>query len=244
LKGRSLLLIGLLLKAASPTPQAEPLFADHDKLVVYPRPADYSLSPQGTAHLSVCYNWSCATTRRLDISAKELAEARSYMDVCAGNDRHEQLQRLRIGVWRMGLLAQRHIPVLVNDREVNDRDAGLEGRQDCVDNATNTTTYLSLLVDLGALPGWTVDEPQVRDLFTKDVHWTATVIQHSTGDRWAVDSWFRPNGNLPFVSPIADWIAARKPWEPPLDLDNPYPRRLDQLCHSRQAFTKKTPKPR
>jgi hypothetical protein len=152
------------------------------------------------------------------------------MDTCTGDALFEQLQRLRIGVWRMEALVQQYIPVLANDLAVNDQDYALEGRTDCIDNATNTTAFLSILSDLGALQGWRVGESSVRDRFTKDVHWTATVMDEKSGRKWAVDSWVRPHGHLPFVSPLSDWAAGRKPWELPLSELNPYPRSINGIC--------------
>lgn len=205
-----------------------------DALVVSPRPPDYALTAEG-ARISICYNWSCAKIAPLDVAAAELETVLVHMGRCAGNDIHGRLQRLRVGVWQMEVLAERHLPVLANDLAINDGDAELEGRTDCVDNASNTATFLSLLLDLGALPGWSMGLPQVRDRFSKDVHWTATVVDESSGERWAVDSWLRPNGNLPFVSPVRDWIAGRAPWRPPLAAWNPYPRTFAELCPSAAA---------
>lgn len=203
---------------------------DLDLLVVSPRPPDYALAKDGGARVTVCYNWSCAEARPLHFTAGDLETVVTRMGHCQGESLDARLQRLRIGIWQMEVLAQRYLPVLGNDLALNDRDADREGRTDCIDNATNTTTFLSLLHDLDALPEWHVGTPVTRDRFTKDVHWTATVIDRETGERWAVDSWFRPHGHLPFVSPLSDWVRARKPWDPPLDRFNPYPRLADELC--------------
>ncbi len=183
--------------------------------VVAPLPANYQLTADGSASLSICYNWSCAKVERLQFTASELAEVATQMRACPGDGLYERLQRLRIGIWRMELLAKHYVPVLGNDLAVNDQDSELEGRTDCVDNATNTSTYLAILRDLGAMPGWKVGKPRVRDGLTIDVHWTATVIDEASGDQWAVDSWFRPQGHLPFVSPVSDWARGHKPWESP-----------------------------
>jgi len=222
-------LIGLIVAVSSSNGMAADRTMDTEPLITSPPTADYALTETG-ATLSVCYDWSCANRKQVTFDATELARVRAAMDLCRNDGLHNRLQRARIGVWQMEVLAQQRIPVLANDRGLNDRDAEVAGRTDCVDNAANTTSYLKVLAELGALPGWTVGAPEVRDLFTKDIHWTATLIDADSGHRWAVDSWFRPNGHLPFVSPISDWSAAHKPWEAPLDRDNPYPRTVAELC--------------
>lgn len=208
------------------------MLSEQGNLIVSPRAPDFKLLASGGMELSVCYNWSCKSVKRIQFSKSDLEGVRRSMDICKADHLHERLQRVRIGVWRMEVLAQQRIPVIANDLEVNDLDAELEGRMDCIDNASNTTNYLSTLSVLGMLPGWTVGKPQARDMLTKDVHWTAILTDEGSSERWAVDSWFRPNGNLPFVSPVADWVLSRKPWEAPLDRENHYPRRVERLCDS------------
>ncbi|WP_295587408.1 hypothetical protein [uncultured Lamprocystis sp.] len=89
---------------------------------------------------------------------------------------------------------------------------------DCVDNASNTTTYLHILRDIRELAGWTVSSPKVRSLFDLTaVHWTAVIIDTESGLPWSVDSWFRPNGHLPMVMPLSNWIDKEKAWEPPFE---------------------------
>ena len=97
-------------------------------------------------------------------------------------------------------------------------------------NASNTMTYMHVLRDLGLLQGWSIAEPRVRDRFSINVHWTAVVVDGHDPQPWAVDAWFRPNGHLPFVIPLEDWVSGRIAWEAPFDAWNPYPRYSNQLC--------------
>ena len=201
------------------------------RTIVRPLPPDYEFNPDGSVNLRVCYNWSCANTKDLVFSREDLSIATREMMRCSGGVLHERLQRIRIGVWQMENLARKYLPVLANDRAVNDQDRDSEGRTDCVDNASNTTTFLQILKDLSALDGWTVANPRVRDRFNLwQVHWTAAVIDDRTGDHWAVDSWFRPHGHLPFVMPLSGWLEGRQGWKAPFDKSNPYPRYVSELC--------------
>ncbi|NEV64113.1 hypothetical protein [Thiorhodococcus minor] len=224
------LIIASAILTSAPVSSAGTLKAIDAPLVVAPLVPDYEITDQGGVSLSICYNWSCAETARVEITPVETARALRQVRACRGASIRERLQRVRIGIWQMELLTRKYVPVLANDLGINDKDAGLEGRTDCVDNATNTSTFLAILKDLGAWDDWQLGEPVARDKFTVDVHWTATLIDASTGDTWAIDSWFRPHGHLPFVSPIRDWKAGRKPWLPPLDKLNLYPRSVGTLC--------------
>jgi hypothetical protein len=225
----TLLLVGVLAFPISPLPAQED-FASIS--ISRPLAPEYRIHADGTVTQRLCYNWSCGSQELLTLSTADMTEVARQMAVCSGTGLHDRLQRLRIGIWRMEVLAQKYQPLLAGDEAINTLDRGRKGRMDCIDNASNTTNSLHILHDLGLLPGWSVSEPEVRDLFSMSVHWTAVVVDRASSGVWAVDSWFRRNGQLPFVLPLADWVSDRTPWQPPLDALNPYPRYSSQLCGS------------
>ena len=196
-----------------------------------PLPSDYRINKDGSIRLRVCYNWTCAAREYLTFSAADIANVRSYLTQYTGDSFHDRVQRLRVGIWQLQLVAQKYLPQLANDREINEFDRDVEGRLDCVDSSTNTTTYLRILQDLGQLPGFSVTKPEVRNLLDfHAVHWTAVVTDKNDGKPWSVDSWFRPHGHLPFVMPLADWKKDKKAWDPPHNKANPYPVSIQELC--------------
>jgi len=164
------------------------------------------------------------TPHDMDVSKKRMA-------TCSGTTLNDRLQRVRIGIWQMELLAQKYQPLLANDRAINDFEASVQGRMDCVDNSSNTTTYLHVLNDIGELDGWTVSSPRVRNRFdVSAVHWTAVLRDTASERLWSVDSWYRPNGHLPMVLPLQDWFDEQKGWEPPFEVMNATPRSIYELC--------------
>ena len=89
--------------------------------------------------------------------------------------------------------------------------AGQPGQLDCVSESKNTSTYLQLMFDDGLLRWHVVEERQVRHLLIFDTHWTAVITDRSNGVRFAVDSWFRDNGQPPDIQRLSDWLSGRKP---------------------------------
>ena len=239
--------VGLAFAAAisaAPSIADRPAVEDNDvQPITGPLPANYRFNRNGSITLRVCFNWSCAEQQFVTFSADELHGVTDSLAQCNGQSLHDRIQRLRVGIWQMQLVAQRHLPQLANDREINEFDKGLEGRLDCVDRSANTNTYLEILRDLKQLPGWTVGDPQVRNLLDfHGVHWTAVVVDQASGKPWSVDSWFRPHGHLPFMMPLADWKRDKKAWDPPYDTENPYPLSIQELCPAiRQAAEDDTP---
>ncbi len=198
-----------------------------------PLPPEYVAGPDGSVKLRICFNWSCARTENITFTPDDIAILKRRMRTCSGESLHDRLQRIRIGIWQMESLAQKYQPLLANDRAINDFDAPVPGRMDCIDNSSNTTTYLSILRHIGELDGWSVSLPKVRKLFdVTAVHWTAVILDKETGISWSVDSWYRPNGHLPMVMPLRSWIAEKRAWEPPFERLNATPRSVRALCNT------------
>jgi hypothetical protein len=195
-----------------------------------PLPPDYRIHADGSVTQRICFNWSCASRERLTFTSADMLEVARQMALCPASGFHTRVQQLRIGIWQMEKLAQKYQPLLANDAAINDADGERRGRMDCVDNATNTTSYLQVLHELGLLPGWKIAAHQIRDRFSLQVHWTAVVVDSRGAGTWSVDAWFRPNGHLPYVMPVAAWKSGRIAWVPPFAALNPTPRYSNQLC--------------
>jgi hypothetical protein len=77
---------------------------------------------------------------------------------------------------------------------------------DCVDTTANTTSLLVALDRLGLLRFHTVSTPISR-LLAGGPHFTATMQDKKTGQRWTVDPWTHDNGELPDVWKVERWTA-------------------------------------
>ena len=166
----------------------------------------------------------------MTFTAEDMELVKKRMATCQGTTLHDRLQRVRIGIWQMEFLAEKYQPLLVNDLPMNELEEDAEGRTDCIDNSSNTTTYLHILQDIGELPGWTVTSPDVRNRILITVHWTAVIVDKDSGLSWSVDSWFRPNGHLPMLMPLQDWFEEKVAWQPPFEKINATPSSINGLC--------------
>jgi hypothetical protein len=87
-----------------------------------------------------------------------------------------------------------------------------ERQMDCIDESTNTWSYLLMFRRYGLM-----HRHEVADVATRGwvifgwPHTTAVIRETATGARWAVDSWFFDNGEPPVVLPLEVW---RRGWEP------------------------------
>lgn len=96
------------------------------------------------------------------------------------------------------------------DLAKNAAGAGQPGQLDCISESKNTTTYLKLLSNHGLIRLHAVEDRELRHPWILDVHWSAVIRDRSTGMRYAVDSWFLDNGQLPFIQPLDEWLAGRR----------------------------------
>ncbi|MFA5592883.1 MAG: hypothetical protein WC989_06190 [Micavibrio sp.] len=99
------------------------------------------------------------------------------------------------------------------DRAEADRVRTGPYQQDCIDETVNTNNYLTFLQEGGLLRFHEPAEPAHRGYFLDGAwpHNTAVVREKEGGALWAVDSYYRGNGEEPYIVPRADWLAGWKP---------------------------------
>ena len=153
-----------------------------------------------------CYDFGCKSWMELHYGDEQWRTIRAIMQ--RGNiDAGAEKQAIRRAVAAMerfsGAIAGTDL-----DKAGNYPGSDLPGQMDCIDESTNTFQYLSALDELGLLKYHRVDIKQRRMVWFI-THWTATISELDGGRRFAVDSWYRDNGELPYIQPIEDWQRKR-----------------------------------
>jgi hypothetical protein len=85
---------------------------------------------------------------------------------------------------------------------------------DCVDESTNTTTFMDMMAQKGLIRFHTVQPPTMRLPIIHAGRWphqTAVLRETATGELYAVDSWFRDNGAPSDVISLKEWKDGWKP---------------------------------
>ena len=85
---------------------------------------------------------------------------------------------------------------------------------DCVDESTNTTSYLALLESEGLLRFHQVNGPTMRVPIIHAGRWphqTAVITDTTTSTPYAVDSWFQDNGSDADIIDLKTWKDGWKP---------------------------------
>jgi hypothetical protein len=154
-----------------------------------------------------CTDYHCDTGKMVSLTPGQWQSIRNLFS--ADSSPAEERENIRYAI----ALLENMVGAITGtwrDLAGNFAGAGQPGQLDCISESKNTSTYLQLMFDDGLLKWHEVEERQVRHPFIFNTHWTAVIADRSNGERFAVDSWFRDNGQPPHIQPLADWLKGRK----------------------------------
>ena len=169
--------------------------------------ANQAVPPTATK-VFVCHGFGCVRRTPVTISPRNL---RTFKTILARGRASPAAERKAIGeaiAWMEKAVA----PTVGSANDVAGldlRNAGVLGQMDCIDESTNTTSYLLLAEKRGFLTHHTVVRPVARGFFLdgRYPHATAVVNETETGKPYAIDSWPHANGERPDIMPLDEWFA-------------------------------------
>ncbi len=164
--------------------------------------------PTQAVEVSVCYNYGCAVSAKVDFGHDDLAQLDQLFDEIDNAAVERGSIQLAIGL--MNRVAGMQTPIH-NDKGGNYNDDGVEGRMDCIDHSQTTTAYLKMIEGRGLLHFHRVLEPVRRAPLLVDDHWSARIQDTATEAQYVVDSWFFDNGEPAAIFPLRDWLKGAEP---------------------------------
>jgi hypothetical protein len=159
---------------------------------------------------SICFDHSCTTVVGVSLTPQEWRHATQPLQPPAQSAAGER-SAIACAIARFEEIVGRHTGTS-DDRGRNLRGFGQPGQLDCIDESTNTTTYLRLLERNGLLQHHVVVDRVTRfGLSAGMPHTTAVIQERATGARFAVDSWFFDNGEPAYIVDLAAWSSGEDP---------------------------------
>ena len=153
---------------------------------------------------SVCHGYDCTYRTKVTLSSKEESRIRNLLQK-AGRSASDERKTLQTAV---AIFEERGTATIgVRDKpKMQFGKARIKGQMDCVDESINTDSFLRYLQSRGWLKHHTVVRRTTRGSFIdgRYPHWTA-VIKDTSGQSWAVDSWYEAGGGLPDIMPLQEW---------------------------------------
>lgn len=201
-------LIGMaLLAATAPTLMAYEAMLDHD-------PVPIQIDDPSPDRFSVCFEHSCTQIRHLALTPAQWAKVRNEFSPPSSSAEEERARIAKVIAY-LEIEVGQQIGTL-DDVGGSFQGFGAKGNQlDCVDESTNSTTYLRMMEADGLLRFHQVSSRASRARSGFFIigwpHFTAVITENASGEKWAVDSWFRDNGNPPEVVPLTLWKTG---WSP------------------------------
>jgi len=155
--------------------------------------------------LNICYNYGCQAQQEISFDDGLF---NTLTDVLAtATDAKSERHAISAVVAHMYVAAGKQTPIW-RDRGGDSNDDG-DGSMDCIDHATNTTTFLKLLELRGLLRYHDVGEPVRRGIFFE--HWAAQLRERGASGVHTVDSWFYEFGMPAVVMSLKDWQGGLRP---------------------------------
>jgi hypothetical protein len=170
--------------------------------------------PQGN-HVTVCHAYTCRIQTPYTFSQGQIAEIAALMSRTKRADTpYEERRAVAYAI--------AYIDVHVGEKLGIHDKAGMQftasgdpTQMDCVDVATNTTSYLLVLQANGLLKHHTVEGTMSKENLAKGIvklnpvaywpHWSAILKEKESGQKYAVDRWPFDQGENPAVVKVEDW---------------------------------------
>lgn len=172
----------------------------------------YNDAPASPASFVQCHGYSCTSKSPTSFTDTEWKDVRH---VFKNPPKNAEEERSKIG--QAIALMERQIGAKTGTSEdVGEAVARKTSRLqlDCIDETINTTHYIGFLQKDGLLRFHEVTEPTHRGYIVDGTwpHNTAVMREVGNGHLWAVDSFYRSNGEVPYIVPRAAWLGG---WRPP-----------------------------
>ena len=185
------------------------------------------LRPPEIGRFSICHGHTCRYVVETGFSAEEWQDitAASAAGAASGARERAMLPGL-IGLMETMVGAKTGT---AGDLAENHSRLAESGQMDCIDESSNTLTYLTLLTNARLLRWHRVGARLNRGPYTlvlQAPHSAAEMVELDSGDRYAVDSWFGANGEPALVVTATDWATGYRPaMKPAVAEPNRYERR-------------------
>ena len=169
---------------------------------------EFDAKPPKADSVTVCHAYGCKAQTQVTFTANDVAElSLVMMSVPRDDSAREERRALAHAI---GWMERRVAPAVgtATDRPSMDfRGSGDRSQQDCVDEATNATSYLLVLDRHGLIRRHAVERPFAKDAVGRWTHWAALVRDKDSGELFAIDSSASANGENPTVQSAASFYV-------------------------------------
>jgi len=161
-------------------------------------------------HFSMCHAHGCKIVEQLSLSNTQWQQIARHFQPAAQSAADERLQIANAIAEFETIIGKK--TNTSEDKAGLFESMGSSGQLDCIDESTNSTTYLLILEHNGLLKWHKPINHITRGFFIFGwPHSSAAMKEKHSKAEYAVDSWFEDNGKRPHIIPLSQW---RSGWSP------------------------------
>ena len=165
------------------------------------------------SNFSICYGRTCRYYAAFSLTDYEWQNVRDIFNPPATSAEKER-EQIRDSIALLETIIG-EMAGTSDDRAENFTGQNEEGQMDCVDEATNSSSYLTMMQADNLLKWHSVDYRISRGIGSLQApHFTAVIREKQSGKYFAVDSWFLDNGEPPYIVPLHIWKKGWRPGDP------------------------------
>ena len=176
----------------------------------YQAPPDFlakrGIEPPAETKFAICHGFACTFHTEVSFSDTDWAQVTAPFAQPA-TDPADERQRIGRAVALFEQIVGRKTGTEADTGGLTYIVAGNPTQLDCIDETTNTTTYVTLLQAHGLLRWHQPGQPASRGFFLDGrwYHETAVLVEQPSGTEFAIDSWVDDNGKPPLIVPLEQW---------------------------------------
>lgn len=180
--------------------------------------------------VTVCSGYGCTFQTQFTFSESDIRQIAQIMDGARGEDTPAaEREALATAIAWIERRAGKATGTDTDRAGLDFLGAGVKSQQDCVDEATNTTSYMLVMERYALLRHHKVIRPVAKGnmIMGRWPHWGAIIEETPSGKKFAVDSFFEANGKPPVIMAANKWyIDEDNPTVFTLPTADPAPKRL------------------
>jgi hypothetical protein len=153
-----------------------------------------------------CYDFGCKSNQSIEFSPMQWEQVSALFT--STHNEAEEKQSLRKAI---ALMEQFSGELTGTSLDVGGNYPGsdIPNQMDCIDESTNTFQYLHAIEKLNLLKWHKVGLKKRRIVWFVS-HWTAVIEETSTKQKFAIDSWYRDNGQMPYIQLLSNWQVKKE----------------------------------
>lgn len=159
--------------------------------------------------VNICSGFGCVYQQSLVFSASDMKHIQVVLGKKISSPKEERAAISKLIAWKEKL-AQRRLHMRQDTKLSYQRDAGVRGQMDCVDESNNTLAFLRFLDSESRLKFHKPVRIGARGfLFDGRYPHKTAVVSDQNNTKWAIDSWKKDGGLPPQIVKYSKWKAER-----------------------------------